>query len=191
MLIASIASDIKYGVLDILRGIGMGIVNLIFNTIDVLYNVAHKINSLNFIKILENVDNSPFTKIFNAFFILAFVVLLLFAVWKITFRILDADSNEQPIFELVKEIIKCGFLIFCVYMIFNTTINIGANLSNAIYNQFNANQVTIGDNMKTSYLNINEACYKISGGDKVDKKNVDELKEKLDGYSDEIGRAHV
>ncbi len=184
MLIASIASDIKYGVLDILRGIGMGIVNLIFNTIDVLYNVAHKINSLNFIKILENVDNSPFTKIFNAFFILAFVVLLLFAVWKITFRILDADSNEQPIFELVKEIIKCGFLIFCVYMIFNTTINIGANLSNAIYNQFNANQVTIGDNMKTSYLNINEACYKISGGDKIDKKNVDELKEKLDGYSD-------
>ena len=75
MLVASIASDIKYGVLDILRGIGMGIVNIIFNTIDVLYDVAHKINSLNFIKILENVDNSPFTKIFNAFFILAFAVL--------------------------------------------------------------------------------------------------------------------
>ena len=94
MLIASIASDIKYGVLDILRGIGMGIVNLIFNTIDVLYNVAHKINSLNFIKILENVDNSPFTKIFNAFFILAFVVLLLFAVWKITFRRSEEHTSE-------------------------------------------------------------------------------------------------
>ncbi len=184
MLVASIASDIKYGVLDILRGIGMGIVNIIFNTIDVLYDVAHKINSLNFIKILENVDNSPFTKIFNAFFILAFAVLFLFAVWKITFRILDADSNEQPMFELVKEVIKCGFLIFCVYMIFNTTINLGANLSNAIYNQFNNGASTIGDNMKTSYLTINEACYKVSDGDKVDKKNVDELKKKLNGYSD-------
>ena len=72
MLMLSIGSDIKYGVLDILRGIGMGIVNIIFDTIDVLYDVAHKINSLNFIQILENVDNSPFTKIFNAFFILAF-----------------------------------------------------------------------------------------------------------------------
>ena len=45
--ILSISSDIKYGVLDILRGIGMGIVNIIFSTIDTLYNVAQKINSLN------------------------------------------------------------------------------------------------------------------------------------------------
>ena len=112
----SIASDIKYSVLDILRGLGMGIINIVFKTIDVLYDVAHSINSLNFIEMLKNVDNSPFTKIFNAFFILAFALLFLFAVWKLTFRILDADSNEQPLFELVKEIVKCGFLIFSVYL---------------------------------------------------------------------------
>ena len=184
MLMLSIGSDIKYGVLDILRGIGMGIVNIIFDTIDVLYDVAHKINSLNFIQILENVDNSPFTKIFNAFFILAFALLFLFAVWKVTFRILDADTNEQPMFELVKEIVKCGFLIFGVYLIFNTTINLGINLSNAVYNQFNIGNSTIGDNMKTSYLTINEACYKIDGGEDEDKDNVKKLKEKLEGYAD-------
>ena len=156
----------------------MGIVNIIFDTIDVLYDVAHKINSLNFIQILENVDNSPFTKIFNAFFILAFALLFLFAVWKVTFRILDADTNEQPMFELVKEIVKCGFLIFGVYLIFNTTINLGINLSNAVYNQFNIGNSTIGDNMKTSYLTINEACYKIDGGEDEDKDNVKKLKEK-------------
>lgn len=180
----SITSDIKYGVLDILRGLGMGIVNIIFNTIDVLYDVAHNINSLNFIKMLENVDNSPFTKIFNAFFILAFIVLFLFSVWKITFRILDADSNEMPIFELVKEIVKCGCLIFCVYLVFNTSINLGINISNAVYNSFNTSNSTIGDKMKTSYLTINEACYKTSGGDSTDAKNVKELKEKLNSYSD-------
>ena len=76
----SIASDIKYSVLDILRGLGIGIVNIIFKTIDVLYDVAHSINSLNFIQMLKNIDNSPFTKIFNAFFILAFAVLFLFSV---------------------------------------------------------------------------------------------------------------
>ena len=179
----SIATDIKYSVLDILRGLGMGIVNIIFKTIDVLYDVAHSINSLNFIQMLENVDNSPFTKIFNAFFILAFALLFLFSVWKLTFRILDADSNEQPLFELVKEIVKYGFLIFSVYLIFNTTINLGINLSNAIYNNFNANNSTIGDKMKTSYLSINEACYKVAGGDSVDAKNVKGLKEKLSGYS--------
>lgn len=179
----SIVSDIKYSVLDILRGLGMGIINIVFKTIDVLYDVAHSINSLNFIEMLKNVDNSPFTKIFNAFFILAFALLFLFAVWKLTFRILDADSNEQPLFELVKEIVKCGFLIFSVYLIFSTTINLGINLSNAIYNNFNISNSTIGDKMKTSYLSINEACYKVSGGDKVDAKNVKDLKDKLDGYS--------
>ena len=51
----SIASDIKYGVLDILRGLGMGIVNIIFSTIDTLYEVAQKINSLNCIQMLENI----------------------------------------------------------------------------------------------------------------------------------------
>ncbi len=132
---------------------------------------------------LKNVDNSPFTKIFNAFFILAFALLFLFSVWKLTFRILDADSNEQPLFDLVKEIVKCGFLIFSVYLIFNTTINLGINLSNAIYNNFNANNSTIGDKMKTAYLSINESCYKVDGGDKVDSKNVKDLKDKLSGYS--------
>ena len=180
----SIASDIKYSVLDILRGLGIGIVNIIFKTIDVLYDVAHSINSLNFIQMLKNIDNSPFTKIFNAFFILAFAVLFLFSVWKLTFRILDADSNDQPLFELVKEIIKCGFLIFSVFLIFNTTINIGVNLSNAIYNNFNTKNSTIGDKMKTAYLSVNESCYKVSGGDSVDSKNVKGLQDKLQGYAD-------
>ena len=102
----NLSSDIKYGVLDILRGIAMSIIDIIFSTIDTLYNVAQKINSLNFIQMLENIENSPFTKIFNAFFMLSFTVLLLFSIWKISFRILDADSNEQPLFELVKEVIK-------------------------------------------------------------------------------------
>ena len=188
MLILSISSDIKYGVLDILRGIGMAIVNTIFSTIDTLYNVAQKINSLNFIKMLENIDNSPFTKIFNAFFILSFVLLLLFAVWKITFRILDADTNDTPLFEIVKEIFKCGFLIFSVYLIFNTSINLGINLSNAVYNSFNNSESTIGDKMKSAYLNINESCYVISGGESTDKDNVKEVKEYLEGYSN-VGSA--
>ena len=180
----SIASDIKYSVLDILRGLGMGIVNIIFKTIDVLYEFRRVLFRSNFIEMLKNVDNSPFTKIFNAFFILAFALLFLFSVWKLTFRILDADSNEQPLFDLVKEIVKCGFLIFSVYLIFNTTINLGIGLSNAIYNNFNANNSTIGDKMKTAYLSINESCYKVDGGDKVDSKNVKDLQDKLSGYAD-------
>lgn len=181
--VLSISSDIKYGVLDILRGIGIGIVNVIFSTIDTLYNVAQKINSLNFIQMLENIENSPFTKIFNAFFILSFIVLLLFAVWKISFRILDADNNEQPLFEIVKEIVKCGFLIFSIYLIFSTSINLGVNLSNSIYNNFTAEKSTIGDKMKSAYLSINESCYLVKDGEKVDKENVKDIKEFLDGYA--------
>lgn len=185
--ILNISSDIKYGVLDILRGIAMSIINIIFSTIDVLYDVAQKINSLNFIEMLENIQNSPFTKIFNAFFILSFTVLLLFSIWKISFKILDADSNEQPIFELLKEIIKCGILIFAVYLIFNTSINLGVNLSNSIYNNFSVSSSTIGDKMKTAYLTINESCYKVPGGDSTDLENVKKLKSILDGYSETSG----
>ena len=190
MLLLSIGNDIKFGVLDILRSIGMGLVNIIFDTIDVLYNVAHKINSLNFIQMLENIENSPFTKIFNAFFILAFAVLFLFSVWKITFRIFDADENqEQTLFSLIKEIAKCGFLIFLVSLIFNQGISLGIGLSNAIYNNFTTSNSTIGDNMKSSYLTVNENCYYNSGNedyhkdmDKVDEENVNKLKEQLSGY---------
>lgn len=190
MLLLSIGNDIKFGVLDILRSIGMGLINIIFDTIDVLYNVAHKINSLNFIQMLENIENSPFTKIFNAFFILAFAVLFLFSVWKITFRIFDADENqEQTLFSLIKEIAKCGCLIFLVSLIFNQGISLGIGLSNAIYNNFTTSNSTIGDNMKSSYLTVNENCYYNSGNedyhkdmDKVDEENVNKLKEQLSGY---------
>ena len=190
MLLLSIGNDIKFGVLDILRSIGLGLVNIIFDTIDVLYNVAHKINSLNFIQMLENIENSPFTKIFNAFFILAFAVLFLFSVWKITFRIFDADENqEQTLFSLIKEIAKCGFLIFLVSLIFNQGISLGIGLSNAIYNNFTTSNSTIGDNMKSSYLTVNENCYYNSGNedyhkdmDKVDEENVNKLKDQLSGY---------
>lgn len=189
MLILSIASDIKFGVLDILRSIGIGIINMIYSTIDVLYNVAHKINSLDFIEILKNIDNSPFTKIFNSFIIVAFALLFLFSIWKITFRIFDADEQEQPLSFLIKEICKCGVLIFLVSLIFTESIDIGTNLSTAIYNTFTNANSTIGDTMKTAYLTVNDNCYYNSGGykyhkdsAKVDKENVSDLKEQLDGY---------
>ena len=179
MFILSISNDIKFGVLDILRGLGIGVINIIFSTIDTLYNVAHKINSINFIQMLENIDNSPFSKIFNAFFILSFFVLFLFSVWKISFRILDADREEQPLFELVKEIVKCGVLIFSIYLIFNTSIDLSINLSNAIYNSFSHSNSSIGDKMKTSYLSVNQSCYKTKGGSSTDEKNVKGLKDLL------------
>lgn len=179
----SIGDDIKFSVLDLLRNIGMSLVNTIFSTIDTLYDIANNINSLNLIQMLQNIENSPFTKIFNAFFVLSFIVLLLFSIWKITFRIIDADSEEQPLFELFKEIIKCGVLIFSVVLIFNTTIDIGSKLSSAIYNNFNTKESSLGDKMQGSYMTINEKCYKQSEGENVDKNNVDSLKDYLSTYT--------
>ena len=182
-LLLSISSDIKYGVLDIFRGLGMAVVNLIYSTIDILYDVAQKVNSLNFIEMLQNLENSPFTKIFNAFFILSFVILMFFSIWKITFKIFDAENNEQPLFEIVKEIVKCGVLIFSIYLIFSTSINIGINLSNAIYGNFTEDKATIGDKMKTAYLTANDACFKTKDKNDHDEDNVKDVKEYLDGYA--------
>lgn len=190
MFILSIGNDIKFSILDILRSMGMGIINIIYSTIDVLYDVAYKINSLDFIQILKNIDNSPFIKIFNSFIIISFALLFLFSAWKITFRIFDADEQEQSLSILIKEIFKCGFLIFLVSLIFTESINIGINLSNAIYKNFNNSNSTIGDTMKTAYLTVNENCYYNSGEykyhkdvEKVDKQNVTDLKQQLNGYA--------
>lgn len=181
--ILSIGDDIKFSVLDLLRDIGMGIIDTIFSTIDTLYSVGNIINGLNLISMLQEVEDSPFTKLFNAFFILSFIILFLFSVWKITFRIIDADSNEQPIFELIKEIFKCGCLIFSVVLIFNITMNLGINFSTAIYNSFN-NSSTVGSNMENTYLTINENCYLQSKNQSEDKNNVNQIKDYLGSYSD-------
>ena len=55
MLLLSIQSDIKFGVLDIIRNIGMAIINIVFDTIDVLYDVVQKINSLNSFTLLNKI----------------------------------------------------------------------------------------------------------------------------------------
>ena len=38
--------------------------------------------------------------------------------------------------------------------------------------------------MKSAYLSINESCYMVKDGEKVDKENVKDIKEYLDGYAD-------
>ena len=111
----SLDDSVKFGVLDILRSIGISVINIVYRTIDVLYEIAGKINSLNFIEMLKNIDNSVFVTIFNSFFALSFFVLFLFSVWKVTFRIIDADEIEQSMGFVVKEIFKCSFLIFSTY----------------------------------------------------------------------------
>ena len=186
-LTLSIVSDIKFSVIDIFRGLGVSIIKLIYSTIDVLFDVANKVNGLNMIEALKNIENAPFTKIFNAFFILAFLLLLLFSIWKVSFRVMDAEQSEQPLFETIKEIVKCGFLICCVYFLFNTSINLGINLSSAIYNSFNTSTSSIGEKMQSAYLQINDACYRRQGSEDDDKKNVQDLKEQLEGITNTTG----
>ena len=186
-LTLNIISDIKFSVLDIFRGLGVSIIKLIYSTIDVLFDVANKVNSLNMIEALKNLENSPFIKIFNAFFILAFLLLLVFSIWKVTFRVMDAEQSEQPLFETIKEIVKCGFLIFCVYFLFNTSINLGINLSSAIHNAFNTSTSTVGEKMQSAYLQMNDKCYRRQGEEDDDKKNVKDLKEQLEGITNTTG----
>ena len=66
-LTLNIISDIKFSVLDIFRGLGVSIIKLIYSTIDVLFDVANKVNSLNMIEALKNLENSPFIKILPQF----------------------------------------------------------------------------------------------------------------------------
>ena len=56
---------------------------------------------------------------------------------QIYFLDLEIGNQKNLGFEIAKEIIKCGFLIFSIYLIFNTSISLGINLSNTINNNFN------------------------------------------------------
>ena len=71
---------------DFLRNIGWGIVSLIYNLIDTIYNIIVKINDLDIIGTLA--DNSLFSNIYSAIIVISLTVFGLFVTWQFAKKIM-------------------------------------------------------------------------------------------------------
>ena len=149
---------------DLLRELGWNIVDFIYSLIDSLFDILKEINALDIVNSIS--DESMFVKLYAGIMAIAITVLGLFSVWTFVKKILDPDES-QSIEQIVKEIIKCGFLILLSTFIFVQSSNFSINLSGYTSTVFTSNNMTIGDNMLIQYVDYSES-YKVSKDFKKD-----------------------
>ena len=144
--------------LDLLRTLGWGIVNFIYSLIDGLFDILKEINALDIVNSVSG--DSMFKNFYTGVMAIAVTVLGLFAVWSFVKKILDTES-ETSAQEIVKEIIKCGFLVLLSTFLFVQSSSLSIKMSGYTATVFTSNNVSLGDNMLTQYVTFTDQ-YKVS-----------------------------
>ena len=144
--------------LDLLRTIGWGVINFIYSLIDGLFDILKEINALDIVNSVST--ESMFKNLYTGIMAIAVTILGLFAVWNFVKKILDTE-NENSAQEIVKEIIKCGFLVILSTFLFSQSSTLSIKMSGYTATAFTSNNVSIGDNMLTQYVTFTDQ-YKVS-----------------------------
>lgn len=94
--------------LDLLRELGWGVISLIYNFIDAIYNIIGKINELDIVGTMA--ENTTFSNFYNAVIVIALTVFGLFVIWQFAKKVIEPDEGPS-INQIVTEVFKCGALI--------------------------------------------------------------------------------
>lgn len=140
--------------LDLLRTLGWAIVDFIYSLIDSLFDILKEINALDIVNSISN--ESMFRRLYSGIFAIAITVLGLFAIWNFIKKIIDPDDG-LTVEKIVKEIIKCGFLIIMSTFLFVQSSNLSINLSGYTASVFTSNDMTLADNMLVEYISYTDA----------------------------------
>ena len=136
--------------LDLLRRLGWGIVNFIFNLIDNLFNI---IKELNLYDVVDSVsENTIFSNFHSGIIAIAITLLALFIVWKFVMKILEPDEGLST-HQIVIEIVKCSVLVLLSVFLFSQANSFSMKLSGYTSNIFSSNGITISDSMLSMYVN--------------------------------------
>jgi hypothetical protein len=144
--------------LDLLRTLGWGVINFIFSLIDSLFDILKSLNSYNIIDSIA--ENTIFKNFHSGVIAIAITLLGLFAIWRFVMKVMDPDEGLST-GQIVKEIIKCGCLVILSTLLFAQASTFSIKLAGYTGNIFNSNNITIGDNMLSLYVNHSEG-YKAS-----------------------------
>jgi hypothetical protein len=140
--------------LDLLRTLGWAIVDFIYSLIDSLFDILKEINALDIVNSISN--ESMFRRLYSGIFAIAITVLALFSIWSFVKKIIDPDDGLS-IENIVKEIIKCGFLIIMSTFLFVQSSNLSINLSGYASTVFTSNDMSLADNMLVEYISYTDA----------------------------------
>lgn len=147
-------------VLDVFRHLGWKLIDFIYTLIDSLFDILKEINALDVVNSIS--VESMFTKFYKGMFTIAVSVLGLFAVWNFIKKVIDPD--ESPTSEnIVKEIVKCGLLVFISTFMFVQSSSFSIKLSGYTSNIATSNNTSLADNMLIQYVSHSDG-YKDSDG---------------------------
>lgn len=101
--------------LDLLRELGWGVISLIYNFIDAIYDIINKINELDIVGTMA--ENTTFSNFYNAVIVIALTVFGLFVIWQFAKKVIEPDEGPS-INQIVTEVFKCGVLILLTTFLF-------------------------------------------------------------------------
>lgn len=144
--------------LDLLRRLGWGVIDFIYNLIDTLFNV---LKELNLYDIVDSVaSNSIFSNFHSGIIAIAITLLALFVIWRFVMKILEPDEGLST-HQIVLETFKCGVLVLMSVFLFSQANTFSIKLSGYTSSLFSNNGITISDSMLNMYV-IHSEGYKES-----------------------------
>lgn len=136
--------------LDLLRELGWGIISLIYNFIDTIYEIITKINELDIVSTMAN--NNTFTKFYTAVIVIALTVFGLFVTWQFTKKVIEPDEGPS-INQILIEIAKCGVLILMSTFLFVQISTFSIQLSGYVSTIMKTdNNATLGTELLSNYI---------------------------------------
>lgn len=140
-------------VLDVFRHLGWKLIDFIYNLIDSLFDILKEINALDVVNSISS--ESMFNKFYKGMFTIAVSVLGLFAIWNFIKKVIDPDDSPSSE-NIIKEIIKCGILVFLSTFMFIQSSSFSIKLSGYTSNISTTKNTTLADNILVQYVNYSK-----------------------------------
>ena len=139
---------------DFLRKIAWGLVQLIYNLIDTIYNIILGINELDIVGSMS--ENEIFVNFYSSIIVISLTIFGLFVIWQFVKKVIDPEEGPT-IFQIVEEVIKSGILILLSTMLFVQISTFSLNLAGYIGTAMSSGEnTTLGTEILTNYITFSE-----------------------------------
>jgi len=140
--------------LDLLRELGYGLISLIFNFIDTIYDIISKINELDIIGTMA--ENKIFSNFYSSIIVISLTIFGLFITWQFAKKIIEPEENP-PISTIVTEIFKCGALLLLSTFLFVQISTFSIRLTGYVGTIFTSGESTkLGTELLTNYIDYSD-----------------------------------
>lgn len=156
--------------LDLLRELGYGVISLIFNFINTIYDIISKINELDIIGTMA--ENKVFSNFYNSVIVISLTIFGLFITWQFAKKIIEPEENP-PVSTIVTEIFKCGVLILLSTFLFVQISTFSIRFTGYVGTIFTSGDTTkLGTELLSNYIDYTDGYKKSDNFKKEDYKKL-------------------